>query len=135
MICVVYVDDTIIAGPDSAAIEELIHSLGVAKDEQRHTFELRDEGEVGDFLGIRIERMADKSFKLSQSGLINKTLKEANMEDSNSVSTPASTVPLHTDKEGDVFSESWDYATIIGMLMYLATNSRPDIAYAVHQCA
>ena len=52
MICVVYVDDTIIAGPDSSEIEKLISSLGVATDEQRHSFELRDEGEVGDFLGI-----------------------------------------------------------------------------------
>ena len=30
MICVVYVDDTIIAGPDSHEIEKLISSLGVA---------------------------------------------------------------------------------------------------------
>ena len=135
MTCVVYVDDTIIAGPDAKAIDDLITSLGVAHDEQRHTFELRDEGEVGDFLGIRIERMADSSFKLSQSGLINKVLKEASMEDCNSVGTPASTTPLNTDKEGDKFLESWDYATVIGMLMYLSTNSRPDIAYAVHQCA
>ena len=57
------------------------------------------------------------------------------MEDCNSVGTPASTTPLNTDKEGDKFSETWDYATVIGMLMYLSTNSRPDIAYAVHQCA
>ena len=56
MICVVYVDDTIFAGPDSNAIEEVITGLGVQNEEQRHTFELRDEGEVGDFLGIRIEK-------------------------------------------------------------------------------
>ena len=135
MICVVYVDDTIIAGPDSQAIEDLITSLGVTKDEQRHTFELRDEGEVGDFLGIRIEKCSQHSFSLTQSGLINKVLKESGMEDSNTVSTPASTTPLHCDKEGPEFSESWEYATVIGMLMYLSTNSRPDIAFAVHQCA
>ena len=66
MICAVYVDDTIIAGPDSDKIESLISSLGVAKDEQRHTFELRDEGEVGDFLGIRIEKGPNNSFILSK---------------------------------------------------------------------
>ena len=52
MICVVYVDDTIIAGPDPNEIEKLIQSLGVGDNELRHTFQLRDEGEVGDFLGI-----------------------------------------------------------------------------------
>ena len=55
MICIVYVDDTIIAGPNSTAIDALITSLGIQKDGQAHSFELRDEGEVGDFLGIRIE--------------------------------------------------------------------------------
>ena len=42
MICVVYVDDTIIAGPNSAEIEKLIRSLGVKDNEMRHTFQLRD---------------------------------------------------------------------------------------------
>ena len=135
MICVVYVDDTIIAGPDSDAIESLITDLGVAKDEHRHTFELRDEGEVGDFLGIRIGKMDNTSFHLSQTGLISKILKESNMENANSCKTPASPTPLHLDSEGEPFNESWDYASIVGMLMYLAGNSRPDIAYAVHQCA
>jgi len=49
MVCVIYVDDTILAGPDSQVLEEEIKGLGVADDEQRHKFELRTEGEVGDF--------------------------------------------------------------------------------------
>ena len=52
--CVVNVDDTIFAGPNTDVIEELITGIGAQNDEQLHTFELRDEGEVGDFLGIRI---------------------------------------------------------------------------------
>ena len=31
--------------------------------------------------------------------------------------------------------ELWEYAAIIGIMMYLANNTRPDIAYAVHACA
>ena len=135
MICVVYVDDTIIAGPDSSEIEALISSLGVATDEQRHSFELRDEGEVGDFLGIRIEKGRNNSFILSQSGLIDKVLRESSMESANTAVTPATTTPLHIDSEGASFDEPWEYAAIVGMLMFLATNSRPDIAYAVNQCA
>ena len=135
MICVVYVDDTILAGPSSDALEELISSLGIADDEQRHKFELRDEGEVGDFLGIRIEKVGPTKFLLTQTGLIAKVLKEAAMEDCNSARTPCSTTPLGKDEDGLLFDEDWEYASIIGMLMYLATNSRPDIAYSVHQCA
>ena len=33
----------------------MITGLGVQNEEQRQTFELRDEGEAGDFWGIRIE--------------------------------------------------------------------------------
>ena len=136
MICVVYVDDTIITGPDSTAIDDLIRNLGVAEEEQVHTFQLRDEGEVGAFLGIQIERNHDNTFYLTQTGLINKVLVTAGMENSKAtVQTPAATTPLGLDIEGDPFSESWEYPVIIGMLLYLSQNSRPDIAYAVHQCA
>ena len=54
------------------------------------------------------------------------------MEDANTVKTPAATTPLCADKDGELFSELWDYATIVGMPMFLSTNSRPDIAYAVN---
>jgi hypothetical protein len=135
MICLIYVDDTIITGPDSAAIEHLIKDLGVKSDDHLHTFELRDEGEVGDFLGIRIEKVGDKAFNLSQTGLIDKVLKTSGMEECNSSPTPTLTSPIGSDKEGAAFIDTWEYATVVGMLMFLASNSRPDIAYAVHQCA
>ena len=135
MICVVYVDDTIIAGPDSKEIEKFITSLGVTTDEQRHTFGLRDEGEVGDFLGIRITKTGPNSFNLTQPGLIQKVLKTSQMEESHPTRTPAMTTPLGKDTDGAAFSEPWNYPTVMGMLMFLANNSRPDIAYAVHQCA
>ena len=57
------------------------------------------------------------------------------MEDINYVPIAVSTVPLGIDKDGDKCEEDWEYATIMGTLMYLAQNSRPDIAYVVYQCA
>ena len=50
-----YVDDTIIVGPNAKAIEVEIRVLGIWQDRQRHSFELFDEGEVGYFIGIRID--------------------------------------------------------------------------------
>ena len=32
-------------------------------------------------------------------------------------------------------TEEWNYRSIIGMLLYLSTNTRPDIAFAVSQAA
>ena len=80
MICLVYVDDTILASPDSKAIAREIPGLVVSTDEQRHQFQLRDEGKVGDFLGIRIEKLSPRKFNLTQTGLINKVLKASDME-------------------------------------------------------
>jgi hypothetical protein len=134
-VCVVYVDDTIFAGPDAEVIAAEIKSLGVPDDEHQHTFQLRDEGEVGDFMGIRIAKQKDGTFLLTQTGLISKVIEAAGMNTCNKVSTPALPLPVGADLHGDSFVESWEYASIIGMLMYLAANTRPDIAYAVHQAA
>ena len=49
MIYVINVDDIILARPDVLVLEEVIKSLEITEEEQRYTFELRDEGEVGDF--------------------------------------------------------------------------------------
>ena len=56
MMCVVYVDDTIFASVNGSDLEEEITSLGISTNAQRHTFELRNEGEVSAFLGIQIEK-------------------------------------------------------------------------------
>ena len=135
LICICYVDDTIMCGPDPDAIEREIKSLGVRESDHVHSFMLRDEGEVGDFLGIHIEKQGEGKFTLTQTGLIEKVIKATGMEKANSCRTPSSTTPLGLDKEGSAHEESWDYASVVGMLMYLANNSRPDIAYAVNQCA
>ena len=54
------------------------------------------------------------------------------MEDANTCITPAALIPLCADKEGESFKDKWNYATIVGMLMVLSTNSRPDISYDVN---
>ena len=61
-------------------------------------------------------------------GLIKKVLSAAGMEQSKAtVKTPAATTPLGLDRDGDPLGEPWEYPVIIGMLMFLAQNSRPDI--------
>ena len=55
------------------------------------------------------------------------------MESCNNAKTPIALTPL--GKDGESFNEAWNYATIVGMLMYLSTNIRPDITFAVNQYA
>jgi hypothetical protein len=94
---------------------------------------VRDEGEVGDFLRIGIEKQKGNTFLLTKTGLIDKVIKAGGMEDCNKVATPAEAAPVGADIDVLPFKETWEYASIIGMLMYLASNTRPDIDYAVHQ--
>ena len=135
MMCVVYVDDTIFASANAADLEREITSLGISTEVQRHTFALRDEGEVSAFLGIQIKKTGSNELLLTQTGLIDKVLAVTKLTDCNGCDTPATVDPLHADQDGEVFSEEWAYDVVIGMLMYLAGNTRPDISYAVHQAA
>ena len=47
---------------------------------------------------------------------------------------PAAKEPLGKDVDASQRKESWSYPSLIGMMLYLSSNSRPDIAYAVHSC-
>jgi len=42
---------------------------------------------------------------------------------------------LGSDPDGETMREAWLYSSIVGMLLYLSTNTRPDIAFAVSQVA
>ena len=134
MMCVIYVDDTIFTGPNQAAIYKEIELLGIKQPHEERPLEFRDEGELSAFLGIKIDKTNDGKFYFSQPGLILKVLNASGMLDCNPNSTPLSLEPLGPDYDSENMNESWEYASIISMLMYLANNTRPDIVYAVHAC-
>ena len=90
---------------------------------EESSFEFQDEGELSVLLGIKIEKTNDDKFHLTQSGLIEKVLIASGMNDCNPNSTPSGLEPLGPDKDGEDMDESWEYASIIGMLMYIANNT------------
>ena len=75
-----------------------------------------------------------RSIMLRQTKLVDSILKTVKMVDCNPDAVPAQETPLGMDQKGAPFDEEWEYATVIGKLMYLV-NTRPDIQFAVHQCA
>ena len=108
--------------------------LSVKQNNEEQPLEFRDEDGLSPFLGINIKQKGLNAFDLSQPGLIDKVLKAAGMDECNQNATPSTLNPLGPDKDGQPMNESWEYATIIGILMYLANNTRSDIAHAVHAC-
>ena len=98
-------------------------------------FLLEKETSFAGYLGIHIDRSTEGELHLLQSGLIERILKVMNLEESNPNAIPAQKKALGKDENGDLCKESWEYSSIVGMMMYLASTTRPDIAFAVHQCA
>jgi hypothetical protein len=132
VICLCYVDDCLFFAKDSTDIDTVIESL---RRPEPSSFDLNIEDDVAGFLGILMQKRDDGSIELLQTGLIDRVLKVMGLEDSHDKSTPSEIKALGKDENGEPCSEPWSYASVVGMLMYLASNSRPDIAYAVHSCA
>ena len=79
-----------------------------------------------------------KVLQMTQDGLINKILKTSDREYFKSIPITTDMVaPLRTDSLGKEYKLYYEckYASVIGILVYGASNSRPDISFVVHQCA
>jgi len=123
-----WVDDCIFYSKTDEAIDKLIKDL---KDE----FLLEKEQDMAGFLGLQIDRTTKVTVVLTQTGLIDIIIILMELEDCNIKHTPVDKLPLGKDLEGDPCREQWEYRSVVGMMLYLAGSTRPDIAYAVHQCA
>jgi hypothetical protein len=97
--------------------------------------ELTKDGSFTEFLGVKFHDLGGGKLETTQKGLIQKVLETAGMTECNPNGTPTALVSLGADKTGEPISEMWNYRTIVGMLLYLSGNTRPDIAYAVSQVA
>jgi hypothetical protein len=123
-----YVDDLLVDAKSQKVVDEIVAGL------QEQELELTPEGDLTAFLGIKLERHANKTFTLTQQGLIQKILEATGMVDCNPNWTPA-TSTLGTDPDGELMQESWSYPLIVSMLLYLSNNTCPDIAFAINQVA
>jgi hypothetical protein len=130
LMIVLYVDDAGIMVPTIELIDEFINGL------KAKGFELMKEGSFSAFLGIKFEEdTAAGSITMTQTGLIKKIITTTKMENCNPNWVPAAKEALGIDPEGKPMEEDWSYPSVVGMLLYLSTNTRPDIAFAISQVA
>lgn len=128
VILAVYVDDLLIASSDVGAID-------IIKKKLANEFDITDKGPVKYILGIEIER-SEKAIKLSQRYAITKLLESQQMEDCKSVSTPMeSNLKLEIPSDNCTPVDQQDYRSLIGSLLHLSLNTRPDITFAVNRLA
>ena len=82
-------------------------------------------------------KILDDGFQFYQKGLFRKILESTGMEHCNRFTIHTKVeAPLGIDASGYESNRDWpnSYASIIGMMMYLVSNTRPYISYTVHQC-
>ena len=93
---------------------------------------------VSRLLGMDIKILYDGGFQFYQTGLIRKVLEATGMEHYNGWPTPTKVyAPLRTYANGYETTRDWtnSYASVIGIMLYLALNTRTDIPFAVNQYA
>ena len=79
--------------------------------------------------------MDDGGFQFCQTGLIRKVLEATGMEHCNKLPTPTKVeAPFVTDVNGSEANIDCpnSYASVIGMMLYLESNTITDISFAVN---
>ena len=124
-----YVDDFGISAESSEDIDRFVTSL------QELGLELTRESSFSEFLGIKFTTHKDGSIEMTQPGLIKKILEATDMTEAKANRLPYPPTLLSKDLKGEPYTEKWNYLSILGMCLYLSTNSRPDLIFAVSQLA
>lgn len=123
VIIALYVDDFIIFSNNNEEKNLLIKVLS-------ENFKIKDLGEIKKCLGLNITRDNIKhEIRINQKDYILKLLDKFSMAEAKTVSTPIE-ANLKLEK-GLTCDETIPFRCLIGSLMFLAVNTRPDIAFAV----
>jgi hypothetical protein len=105
-------------------------------------FEMKDLGKTKFCLGLQLEHLPT-GILIHQSAYAQKVLSKFNMDKAYSSKTPMIVCTLERDKDPfrprdkgeEILGPEYPYLSAIGALMYLANNTRPDIAFVVNLLA
>ncbi len=126
-VILVYVDDMGIAARDRNTLTSIFQDL-------RKSFDIEDRGDMTDcnFIGFRVKRdRKNRVISLTQERYVDQMLETFNL-----VNAPIARSPLPSECHIEPFNEgetktTHPYLQAVGTIIYIATCTRPDIAYAV----
>jgi hypothetical protein len=123
VVLLVYVDDILLMGSTDNVL--------TAKGELMDAYSSHDLGEVSYFLGFEIVR--DRSAKtvwIGQTKLIRDTLRRYALDNSNPTVLPMDAgLKLRSSQNDEECVTDQPYREVVGSLLYLASCTRPDIAF------
>ena len=120
----VYVDDILITGSNSDAVEQLISQLSSC-------FALKDLGKLGYFLGLQVTP-TECGMHLSQPKYITDLLCKVMMEAAKSCPTPMTAGLKLTSYGSTSVDNPHLYRSVVGALQYV-TITRPELSYSVNK--
>lgn len=129
------VDDILLASTTQKESNDVTEGL-------KQMFEITDNGPVDWLLGCKATRDWKRGMiTLTQEAYVTSILRTFDMEFCNSASTPfpakttLSTDQCPTTDDEKKAMQAVPYCALVGKVMYLATTTRPDIAFAVRELA
>ena len=125
----VYVDDLLIAS-------DFVESIEMVKSRLGERIDISDKGPAKYILGIELERPSMGEIRLSQSYAITKLLESQRMTECKPIATPMeANVNLEVCDKDCEKVDSVKYRSLVGSLLHLSLNTRPDICFAVNRLA
>ena len=124
MILILYVDDQLLLGEDLSMIEDIKCQLG-------KLYQMKVLRPASSYLGIWITRdWNTRAIWINQQAYIENALKRCELQDANSTKTPLP-AGIHLEKfeEPVALDTKTYYQQIIGMLIYAARGTGPNIAF------
>ena len=121
----VWVDDIIVASRSMTVVSDVKKALEA-------TFHMEDRGRLHWFLGLTIRREEGK-VTVDQERYIETMLERFQMDQCKPSRTPADlNLKLQTAQNGDEEVDQRIYRSLVGSLLYLAKQTRPDITFTVN---
>lgn len=122
----IYVDDILIVAKSMKCIQGVKSMLAME-------FDIQDLGEIKQYLGIDVTRDKDGIFHLNQAKYIKKIVNEFGMSHAKVSNVPMQVnygkTAANTD-DGLLLSNK-QYQKLIGCLLYISVNTRPDISASI----
>ncbi|XP_059599347.1 uncharacterized mitochondrial protein AtMg00810-like [Vitis vinifera] len=124
VVLLVYVDDIVVTGFDSAL-------LGQLKTHLSESFHMKDLGSLTYFLGLEVHHSLS-GISLNQHKYASDLVAIASLQGATSIDTPMELNVKLRKEEGDLLVDPSLYKKLVGSLVYL-TITRPDISFVVQQ--
>lgn len=119
----IYVDDLLVASKHD---DMILHCEAVLNAE----FKIRKLGDIRNYLGLRVTRNSNGIFAINQSAYIEKVTGNFGLENAK-----ASNVPIDPSYEkganSELLTSNERYRQLLGCLLYISINTRPDVSASV----